>query len=239
MEIIDTPWNTTRYLSCLSEQKVKTIIRYYNRNNSRRLCEKKLTLPEARAISNKGMNIAVVFQQRQNQIADFNYEKGRRAGKEAYDYAKKEIGQPEGSAIYFAVDFDARENQVKNEISRFFEGIRDAFKAIDGNPKYKVGAYGSGLVCTTLKAKGLSEFTWLSMSRGFHGTRKAIRDHKYDLLQYPPRKICKMSNRTICESYRKFLDVDCNKKNPNVDSFGAFMLHKSTRYKTLWVKYRF
>ena len=83
MSIIDTPWNTTSRLSCLKAQDVKTVIRYYNFSNSQNLPEKCLTLAEAQAICAQGMNIAVVFQQRQNRAEDFSelkgYETGRRA----------------------------------------------------------------------------------------------------------------------------------------------------------------
>lgn len=74
MTIIDTPWNTTASLSCLTAENVKTIIRYYNFSNSQRLPEKCLTLAEAEAICARGMNIAVVFQQRQDRVEDFSVE---------------------------------------------------------------------------------------------------------------------------------------------------------------------
>lgn len=83
MSIIDTPWNTTSRLSCLKAQDVKTIIRYYNFSNSQNLPEKYLTLAEAQAICAQGMNIAVVFQQRQNRAEDFSELKGYEAGRRA------------------------------------------------------------------------------------------------------------------------------------------------------------
>jgi len=76
MSIIDTPWNTTSRLSCLAADNVKTIIRYYNFSNSQRLPEKCLTLAEAEAISARGINIAVVFQQRQDRAEDFSESRG-------------------------------------------------------------------------------------------------------------------------------------------------------------------
>jgi hypothetical protein len=99
--IIDTPHRTTAKVTNLKNAGVKTIIRYYNHQNSSALPNKCLTAGEAQAIHGAGMTIAVTFQQRQNQSADFNKTKGRAAGGRALDLAINTINQPEDSAIYF------------------------------------------------------------------------------------------------------------------------------------------
>ena len=81
-----------------------------------------------------------------------------------------------------------------------------------GSPKYRVGTYGSGLVCLALTARGLSEFTWLAMSRGFRGTREALQAGNFHLAQRAPAtKVCG-------------LDVDINDHNPDRPDFGAFLI---------------
>lgn len=213
MKIIDTPWNTSSKLTCLSNNGITTVIRYYNFSNSSALPQKKLLLAEAEDISLAGLSIAVVFQQRQNKITDFSYVKGMAAGKEAYNYARDHIGQPDGSAIYFAVDFDASKSELNASIIPYFEGVQEAFLlASGGSPSYRVGAYGSGLVCTTLKKKNLISLIWLSMSRGFRGTRAALSNGEYDLNQIPPAK-------QLCR-----IGVDYNEQNPAVSDFGQFTL---------------
>src|SRR5262245_60769184 len=172
MNIVDTPFNTTPKISCLVSQGVGAVIRYYNFSNSRNFPEKCLQLPEAQALASQGVRIGVVFQQRQNQVADFSELKGTAAGRRAYRHAHDNIGQPAGSAIYFSVDFDATKTQITNNVAPYFEGIKLAFDEESGGaPEYRVGAYGSGLVCGALTKKELIEFTWLAMSRGFAGTR--------------------------------------------------------------------
>jgi len=174
MDIIDTPFNTKSKISCLVSQGVGTVIRYYNFSNSLSFPEKCLQLPEAQALGAQGLRTAVVFQQRQNQVADFSETKGAAAGRRAYRHAHDNIGQPAGSAIYFSVDFDATKTQITNNVVPFFEGIKRAFEEeSDDAPEYGVGAYGSGLVCSTLAKKKLIDFRWLAMSRGFSGTREA------------------------------------------------------------------
>ena len=76
MSIIDTPFNTESRIPCLLSQGVRTVIRYYNFSNSRSFPEKRMELAEVQALAANRMQIAVVFQQRQNKITDFTEAKG-------------------------------------------------------------------------------------------------------------------------------------------------------------------
>ena len=217
MDIIDTPFNTKSKISCLVSQGVGTVIRYYNFSNSLSFPEKCLQLPEAQALGAQGLRTAVVFQQRQNQVADFSETKGAAAGRRAYRHAHDNIGQPAGSAIYFSVDFDATKAQITNNVVPFFEGIKRAFEEESNDaPEYGVGAYGSGLVCSTLAKKKLIDFRWLAMSRGFSGTREALEAGEFHLAQRAPAG-------TLCG-----LGVDFNDANPARPDFGAFTLDDDT-----------
>jgi hypothetical protein len=217
MSIIDTPFNTESRISCLLSQGVRTVIRYYNFSNSGILPEKRIELAEAQALARHGMQIATVFQQRQNQLTDFTKLKGVAAGRRAYRYAQDNIGQPDRSGIYFSVDLDASNNEIENNVATYFEGVKQAFsEESGGNPDYRIGAYGSGLVCTTLTRKGLIEFTWLAMSRGFRGTREALSAGEFHLAQLAPAA-------TLCA-----LGVDFNDPNPDRPDFGAFTLVDDT-----------
>jgi glycoside hydrolase-like protein/SH3 domain-containing protein len=213
MSIIDTPFNTESRIPCLLSQGVRTVIRYYNFSNSRTLPQKRMELAEAQALAGHGMQIAAVFQQRQNQLTDFTESQGVAAGRRAYSYAQNNIAQPTRSAIYFSVDFDASNNEIDSNIVPYFEGIRRAFlEESGGNPIYRIGAYGSGLVCSALTKKGLIEFTWLAMSRGFRGTREALSMGDFHLAQRGPAA-------TLCG-----IGIDFNDANANRPDFGAFTI---------------
>lgn len=217
MSIIDTPFNTESGLACLSSKGVRTVVRYYNFSNSRTFPEKAMELAEAQALGAHGMQIAVVFQQRQNQVADFSELKGVAAGRRAYRYANDNIGQPAGSAIYFSVDFDAKDNEIVNNVAPYFEGVKRAFvEESGGAPDYLIGAYGSGAVCTALTERGLIEFIWLAMSRDFRGTKEALTAGRFHLAQRAPAE-------ALCG-----LDVDFNDANPNRPNFGAFTIEADT-----------
>lgn len=213
MSIIDTPFNTESSIPCLLSQGVRTVIRYYNFSNSRTFPRKRLELAEAQVLSARGMQIGVVFQQRQDRAADFSEQKGFEAGRRAHRHARENIGQPSGSGIYFSVDFDASVTELRNNVVPFFQGVKRAFEQeSSGTPDYRVGAYGSGLTCTTLTEARLIELIWLAMSRGFRGTREAVRAGQFHLAQRAPAT-------TLCR-----LCVDFNDPNPERPDFGTFTI---------------
>lgn len=136
------------------------VARYYSYNAA-----KNLTPAEAKALSAAGIAIVSVWEARGDVAASFTAEQGAKDAAEALRLARA-IGQPEGSAIYFAVDFDAAPGGVAGGISRYF---RSAGAALGGH--YRVGVYGSGLVCQILHASGLAELIWLACAGGWRGTR--------------------------------------------------------------------
>lgn len=100
----------------------------------------------------------------------FNKDQGASDGRVAYAYARDTIGQPAGSAIYFAVDYDASKDDIAGPITDYFDGIVESFRAEGlGNPGYKVGVYGSGATCRAMIAAGVVDFTWLAQSTGWAG----------------------------------------------------------------------
>lgn len=213
MSIIDTPVNTTSSLPCLKSHGVRTVIRYYNFHNSDVFPDKKLLLPEAKALSANQIQIAVTFQQRQDRVADFSKAQGINAGRTAFRHAKDIIGQPANSGIYFSVDFDASNSEITHNVIPYFQGVKSAFiEEGGGNQEYRIGVYGSGLVSSRLASEGLIQLTWLAMSRGFRGTQQAMDAGEFHLLQRAPAV-------HLCG-----LGVDFNDPNPARPDFGAFTI---------------
>src|SRR5262249_49345597 len=118
--VIDTTSNCTAILTSLKQLGYGTIIRYYSSSAWKRLSQS-----EAIATGNAGLQLCVVYQNRQNQPADFTLAKGRKAGQEAHGYATDVIYQPPRTAIYFSVDFDPSESDVNNRVIPYFNGVRE------------------------------------------------------------------------------------------------------------------
>lgn len=165
----DANVDLTKYASSLIASDYQFVVRYYNINNPL----KSLSLPEAHFLSTAGLNIAVVWENGYpTNPSYFSHAKGVDDGTSAYYYASHQIGQPSLTPIYFAVDYDATQNDINNSIVAYFQGIKDGFNTISGgNPIYDVGVYGSGLVCSTLLIRNLVNFTWLAESMGWQGSR--------------------------------------------------------------------
>jgi len=78
------------------------------------------------------------------------------------------IGQPGGTQIYAAVDYDPDDSDptgptINGPISQYMT----AFKAALNSSGYVASIYGSGRTCRILVAKGLAQTGWLAGSTGW------------------------------------------------------------------------
>jgi hypothetical protein len=143
----------------LNAAKIDFVCRYYSRNPA-----KNLSAGEATALGAAGIRLVSVWEAAGDLLASFGPAQGARDAADALKLAAA-IGQPPGSAIYFAVDFDATAAEIAHEIGGYFAAIRTALAG-----RYKVGVYGSGLVCATLRDAGQAEYLWLACAGGWAGT---------------------------------------------------------------------
>lgn len=131
---------------------------------------KRLTAGELNLILNGGLKLFPIFQTSGNVLEYFNYTQGCLDGREAIANAS-ELKLPKNTAIYFAVDVDAYDIDVKGRIKKYFMGIHDIFTSEANTPYcYKAGVYGSRNVCITMSDAGYTEGSFVSdMSSGFSG----------------------------------------------------------------------
>jgi hypothetical protein len=182
---LDTTVELTRHAGALKAQGYDFAMRYYSNNAA-----KNLSLGEARALSQAGLKIGVVWETSGTHAAFFTRAQGLADGAQAYRMARESIGQPFGSAIYFAVDYDPTQADIDGGISNYFTGVHAAlYVANDGAPSYQVGVYGSGLCCGALVERGIAGLSWLSQSTGFAGSRQYAEQKRYDILQTLPARI--------------------------------------------------
>jgi hypothetical protein len=124
---------------------------------------------EARAISASGLLIVALWESNSAAPEHFSYTTGVDEGTSAYKQAMN-TGQPAGTPIFFAVDFDCSNMQIAGSVNDYFRGIAHGFDAIgSSSPAYIVGVYGSGNACGWLVAHQRVSFTWLAQSRGWGG----------------------------------------------------------------------
>lgn len=135
---------------------------------------KALSAAEARDISEAGLYM-VSFYERYHNRAREGAGAGQTDGRQALVHARQ-VGQPEGSAIYAAVDYDAQPADYDR-----IEAYMRAFDAeIEG---YELGIYGSYAVCKAMYERGVSRklmqtYAW---SKGLVFDRNSIYQYENDI----------------------------------------------------------
>ncbi|MFD0670818.1 DUF1906 domain-containing protein [Cohnella sp. GCM10027633] len=124
---------------------------------------KRLTRKEAEGITQAGMQIISVYETTASRPAG-GASYGREDGKLALQEAIA-IGQPEGSAIYFAVDYDAQPSDY-DAIEAY---LRAAAAEIGA---YGTGVYGSYAVVEEMRKRGAAKHLWQTYAWS-HGKKSA------------------------------------------------------------------
>ncbi|WP_282692811.1 glycoside hydrolase domain-containing protein [Streptomyces sp. CC208A] len=83
-------------------------------------------------------------------------------------FKAEEHGFKPGTRIYFAVDYDAVDDEVTSHILPYFQSVKEQMDRL-GSP-YKIGVYGPRNACSRISAKGYADASFVSdMSSGFSG----------------------------------------------------------------------
>src|SRR5258708_32662570 len=161
----DTTANCAGVAAQLKAAGYDFVGRYYAHTGSKRL-----SAAEAKAGSGAGLQLVTVWEAAPTTTRYFSRARGIDEGTSAY-HAALLGGQPAGSAIYFAVDYDAPQAAIAGAIADYFRGIGDVFAAIAGNtaPAYRIGVYGSRASCSAMIGHGLARLSWLAQSTGWLG----------------------------------------------------------------------
>lgn len=142
---------------------------------------KQLNKEEPKALIDSGIGIFCIFQEGQSRNF-FTSENGKIDASSAIHAAKK-YGIPNNNIIYFAVDYDATEDDIKNYIAPYFKAVKDTMSSY-GSP-FKIGIYGTRNVCQKIIDLGYAESAYLSsISTGFSGNLGFKKPDKWNLDQF-------------------------------------------------------
>jgi hypothetical protein len=202
--VVDASVNVTKALSCFKANGINAVIRYYNRDMTRKV----IRAEEFNAVLASGLSLCIVHQRGGRDPAEYGAKNGTLDAAHCRKYGH-DLGQPAGSGIYFAVDFDISSADLNRFVVPYFEAVRAEMANGAALPSYRIGVYGSGLTCRTILDKGLADFTWLSQSRGFRETPQFRASNRWNMLQLMPDTLCGVG-------------VDPDIVNPGVKDFGQF-----------------
>jgi hypothetical protein len=247
--IIDTPNNAAKYAAKLAAHNVKVVVRYFARKAQPGLNEKIMAsdgnivegVREPTILIRHGISIVSLYQYRNNLPAKFLNgldDTGSAKAEAAADIRAaleqaKLVGQPEGSAIYFGVDFnlmkckcDENGKLIKtrngepaanhNNIDAVLEYFRAIGRTVGQH--YAIGVYGNGFVNNLLREEKLVSYNWISASRAHEGTAEFYNRGQWHMFQ-------NQVDRRWFETPGKCstgLDVDTSVQNPRVSNIGAW-----------------
>ncbi|MFG3054158.1 glycoside hydrolase domain-containing protein [Kitasatospora sp. NPDC048239] len=121
---------------------------------------------ELAVIFSKGLRVFPIYQTWGGSASYFTYDQGRSDAFAAIEWARFH-GFRDGTRIYFAVDFDALDQQITDSVIPHFRGV---FETIRENSRYEVGIYGPRNACSRVSAVGYAGTSFVSdMSVGFSG----------------------------------------------------------------------
>jgi len=207
------------FLQRIKSIGVTTIIRYYDWENET-LPGKTLSAHELSLIKKANLSVAVVFQHHNNSMETFETpNRGAIDAKRSLDLARK-LGQPSNSTIYFGIDGvdDKFYSEYKkgrrgaddkfgiNLIKKYFQDVNNSFR----QSFYKIGVYGSGLVCQEVLDARLASFCWLANATSWPNYYVFLKSDRWSLRQLLPTKDCFGE------------EVDLNIVSNNVSNFGQW-----------------
>ena len=154
----------------LTSAKAKTLYdngyRYVGRYLSGNIASgasKALSQDELKIAFDAGLKVFPIQQASANKVSYFTEEQAKKDVESALDHAIQ-LGIPQGTIIYFAVDCDPLDSQITSNIIPYFRVVSDLMKV------YKVGIYGTRNVCIRVSEKGYAVSSFVSdMSTGFSG----------------------------------------------------------------------
>ncbi|ESZ78665.1 glycoside hydrolase domain-containing protein [Mesorhizobium sp. L103C105A0] len=160
---------------------VETIIRYFDYPDET-IKGKTLTPRERRKIAAGGFDLLVVFQHHNNRFSSFTTQRGHDDAVRSMALAQAN-NQPSGSAVYFGVDGEwGTDPSELAAIVRYFTAAHKVLEAAS----FRLGVYGSGLVCRQLTERSLVDLCWLANATSWPEFRPAQQSGKWALLQTLP-----------------------------------------------------
>jgi Domain of unknown function (DUF1906) len=182
---------------------IKTIIRYYDHEDET-LPGKTLRAAERSLILANGFQTAVVFQHHNNWFASFTPQRGRQDAERSLALAQENL-QPKGSAIYFGVDGPWQSAYELANVAAYFQELKARLIGFG----YRIGVYGSGLVCNVLLSTRLAELCWLGAPTSWPDYHVYYQTRRWGLAQL---RTSQCGGRS----------VDFNLANDSVADYGQF-----------------
>ncbi|MEU4920303.1 glycoside hydrolase domain-containing protein [Streptomyces parvus] len=129
--------------------------------------EKEILPGELETILGNKLGVFPIFQIHGRDATDYSYPKGYQHALMAHEKADG-FGFNRGTVIYFAVDYDATQEEIDEYIIPYYQGVASGLAS--KGKKYVHGVYGSRNVCINATNRTYARYSFVSgMSWGFSG----------------------------------------------------------------------
>ncbi|MEU6715027.1 glycoside hydrolase domain-containing protein [Nonomuraea sp. NPDC046802] len=171
----DRPGTAADCITTITDARAKALYaagyrvvgRYLDERPSSNPLNKQIQPGELDTIFKNNLKVFPISQYYGGAVGYFTYNQGLKDGFDAHMAAVK-YGFGAGTVIYFAVDYDATQDEIDSNIIPYFRGVVAAL-ASQGK-RYVHGVYGSRNVCTQVTKATLARWSFVSgMSTGFSG----------------------------------------------------------------------
>ncbi|WP_176466484.1 glycoside hydrolase domain-containing protein [Terribacillus saccharophilus] len=161
---------------------------------------KALTNSELNLIFSNGLKVFPIYQDG-GYYSDYFVEGQGVTDANTATAAARSLGFQSGTTIYFAVDFDAYDFEIKEKIIRYFREIKRTFQDLQQystTPHYNIGVYGPRNACIQVFESGYADYSFVSnMSTGFSGNLGFPMPSNWSFSQFFEQTIYSGSNESI------------------------------------------
>ncbi|QOT23993.1 MULTISPECIES: glycoside hydrolase domain-containing protein [Micrococcales] len=158
---------TAARAGALTAQGREVVGRYLTNVSGAGALNKKIQAGELTDIFAAGLRIFPIYQTTAASALYFSEPQGAIDARLAVDAAAG-YGFGRATTIYFAVDFDATDDDIANRVLPHFRGIASMMHHL--GDRYRIGVYGTRNVCRRVSEEGLAEFSFVAgMSTGYSG----------------------------------------------------------------------
>lgn len=158
---------TAARAQALKDAGYKYIGRYLYNPSTTDLPEKEIQPGELATIKQYGLRCFPIYQTWARSVDYYRPSQGVADCLNAA-FKAEEHGFKPGSRIYFAVDYDAVNDEVTSHILPYFRSVKEQMGRL-GSP-YKIGVYGPRNACSRISEEGYADASFVSdMSSGFSG----------------------------------------------------------------------
>jgi peptidoglycan hydrolase-like protein with peptidoglycan-binding domain len=177
-----------------------------------------------------GLRVFPIYQDNARRLCDFSYSTGYQHALNAHTRAVG-YGFNKGTVIYFAVDYDATQNEIGSAIVPYFQGVVAGLT--NRGKRYLHGVYGSRNVCKNVTEQTFARYSFVSgMSSGFSGNLGFTLPSNWSFNQIKEFKVTNGGNSFYLDRdvWRTDSDPGTASVNDPVSPADAFIAYIQTLY---------